>query len=98
MITLEQGGRIDSQAESIGRPYNLLQFACIEITFHQYEFGLDLTKEWRLSFQLSGELNRGYEHLRLVVHSGPRGARSAVHLHLNSVLDPVIGVAQSYEG
>jgi len=42
VITLEQGGRIDPQAESIGRPYNLLQFAYIEITFHQYEFGLDL--------------------------------------------------------
>jgi len=52
VITLEQGGRIDSQAESIGRPYNLLQFACVEITFHQYEFGLDLTKEWRLSFSI----------------------------------------------
>jgi len=52
VITLEQGGRIDPQAKSIGRPYNLLQFACIEITFHQYEFGLDLTREWRLSFSI----------------------------------------------
>lgn len=50
VITLEQGGRVDSQAKSIGRPYNPLQFAGLHITFHQYKFGLDLTKEWGLSF------------------------------------------------
>jgi hypothetical protein len=52
VITLKQGGRIDSQTKSIGRPYNLLQFSCIRITFHQYEFGLDLTKKRRLSFSI----------------------------------------------
>lgn len=33
VITLEQGGRVDSQAKSIGGPYNLLQFAGLDITF-----------------------------------------------------------------
>jgi len=52
VITLEKGGRIDSQAKSIGWPYNLLQFVCVHITFHQYEFGLDLTEERGLSFSI----------------------------------------------
>jgi len=53
VITLEQGGRIDSQAKSIGRPYNPFQFAGLYITFHQYEFGLDLTNKWGLSFSFN---------------------------------------------
>ena len=38
VVTLEQGGGVDSQTESIARPHNLLQFACFHITFDQYEF------------------------------------------------------------
>lgn len=55
VITLEQGGRVDSQAKSIGGSYNLLQFAGLDITFDQYEFGLDLAKGWELSFLFSIE-------------------------------------------
>ena len=93
VITLEQGGRINSQAKSIGGPYNLFQFAGLHITFHQNEFGFDLTEGWGLSFlfQFSGRLYRGYERLRLAVHSGLRGARFVDHLHLNSTLDHVAG-------
>ena len=55
VITLEQGGRINSQAKSIGGPYNLLQFTGFHITFHQYEFGFDLTKGWGVFFFNSAE-------------------------------------------
>ena len=93
MITLEQGGRINSQAKSIDGPYNLLQFPGLHITFRQYEFGFDLIKGWGLSFlfQFSGRLYRGYERLRLAVHSGLRGAGFVDHLRLNSPLDHVTG-------
>ena len=94
---MEQGGRIDSQAKPIGWPYYLFQFACIHITFHQYEFGLDLTKEWRLSFSIERKALPRVRTSSTGRSFRPSGSSICSPSSPKRCVRPCVRVAQSYE-